>query len=89
MKVNNTVLCKENLMYEKERSVYFIKNKKYTILAGDGKFIFISCRNDDDIGLWFQIDKNENEYKYNDNYLDFYEYFYTQEEIRLLKLESL
>ncbi|MCK9447247.1 hypothetical protein M0Q50_10390 [bacterium] len=90
MKKGDVLLCKKECKYEK---IKFEKNKKYTISEidynkGNIDSIYMDCLGDktilDQFGLWFDFNENENEViKY------IWDYFYTTEEIRKLKLESL
>ena len=94
-KIIDTIICKKDLTYKKmfgDESIYFEKNKTYAIydIEADGDYYIadIEYENsdiEDYYGLWFYNEKSND--KTEINYI--YDYFYTKEELRLLKLKSL
>lgn len=93
MIVGDTLVCKREIQF---RSLKFVKDKSYKIHTIDlnrGKIdsIYIDCLGDksvvDNFGLWFHINEDITIKTGVTYYI--YDYFYTQEEIRKLKLDSL
>jgi len=79
MKKGDKLICKKYCNYE-NRTIFYT-NKYYSInCVVNDNCILVS--DDNNKFLWFTIEKHGN-FKY------LYEYFYTQEELRILKLESL
>ncbi|MCK9445889.1 hypothetical protein M0Q50_03255 [bacterium] len=78
MKTGDIIICK------KDKDISLIKNKKYVIFNSESDYftyhpIIIIC---EDKKLYGFTQNNEL-----DNY--FYDYFYTEEELRKMKLDSL
>ena len=76
MKVGDKLICKK---YLNSYGLILKPGKSYQTLMISTDAVFIVYA---DSGLWFNINKSG--FK-----LDLYDYFYTQEELRLKKLESL
>ena len=81
MKENDTIICKQDFYNNLLRKTSFLKNKPYKIYEIN-----------EIIGLIWIIDEDDNnEYFFlvDKSYKNYIEWFYTPEELRTLKLESI
>lgn len=84
-KIGDKILCKKS---NSDNSV--IKDNYYFIGDIDDSdvfFIFIVLFPGKNFGRWFEVRENNNYYR--SSHLNFYDYFYTEKEIRKLKLQKL
>jgi len=81
MRIGDTLICKKELIF---KYCHIKKHNNYIINGADGYYVSVDI---EDSGLCFYLDK-DNQY-YIDDILYLFDYFYTQDELRLKKLESL
>ena len=87
MKVGDILICKKEMHILIFNEIVYTKNKGYKIYnisyyrSIDPIFYLIA--NNNKPGTYFSNDKNDKNYSY------IFEYFYTKEEIRSLKLNSI
>lgn len=79
-KRGNKVLCKNYCSENFE----FIENKIYYIRNFTEEQIFISEFKNSNKGAWFYLNKNKKGSKFY-----YYKYFYTEKEMRMMKLKQL
>jgi len=87
-----TITCKKDLLDESLVPVNFIKGVQYNFSIGDNinYGIFVFNENSYSLGQRFHLNKNGCvDPKFNINYPNFYDYFYSEQEIRKLKLDKL
>ena len=83
MKVGDKLICKNRLIY---KHIHITKNEVYLISDIDENEPYVSV-DIEDSGLCFYLNK-DTKYLIEDVFY-LWDYFYTQEELRLLKLNSL
>lgn len=92
MVVGDIILCKKDLMvtFNFCDNIYYYKNKSYIIMEKCNKYI-------EEIGVFYYVFDPEKgdavwlsgNMNKKSNLENIYEYFYTPEEIRILKLDSI